>query len=64
MSGYMFINRRYEEMKNDFPKTLSILKSNQKYYKKVLDTVKILDNSKLADLAEKSNCSMGKQKVV
>jgi hypothetical protein len=29
-----------------------------------LDTVKILDNSKLADLAEKSNCSMGKQKVV
>ncbi|MBR7036834.1 hypothetical protein IKI14_03025 [bacterium] len=44
-------------MKDLYPKTLSILESNQMFYKKVLETVKILDNSKLASEAkEEKKC--------
>jgi hypothetical protein len=35
---------------------VAILESNQKYYKRVLDTIKIIDNSKFADLSKKSKC--------
>ena len=56
MSWYYRIHRTYDELKTEYPKTVSILESNQKFYKKVLDTVKIIDNSKLADLSIKSRC--------
>jgi hypothetical protein len=50
-------------LKDEYPKTLSILKSNQLYYKNVLSTVKILDNSLLADLALSSKCPIDKNIV-
>lgn len=56
MSWYYLIHKTYDELKDTYPKTVAILESNQKYYKKVLDTVKIIDNSKLADLAKTSRC--------
>ena len=45
-----------EKLKDQYPKTISILQSNQKYYKNVLDTVKIIKNSELADIAEETWC--------
>ena len=56
MSWYYFMDNNYDELKDMYPKTVAILESNQKFYKKVLDTIKIIDNSKLADLSEKSRC--------
>jgi hypothetical protein len=50
------MHNTYDELKDMYPKTVAILESNQKFYKKVLDTVKIIDNSKLADLSKKSKC--------
>ncbi len=45
-SWYFFITK-YEEIKSLYPQTMSVVNSNQKYYKKVLDKLKILDNNKL-----------------
>jgi len=59
MSGYFNMNPiewDYRRLKATFPQTISILESNQKYYKRVLDTVKILDNTALADNALASGC--------
>jgi hypothetical protein len=47
---------KYEDLKKTYPKTISILESNQRYYKNVLDSLKIIDNSKLANLAMSSKC--------
>ena len=56
MKWYFGYNKEYAALKKEFPQTLDVLKSNQKYYKKVLDSVKIIDNSKLADQAVESKC--------
>ena len=59
MSGYYNMNPidwDYRRLKATFPQTISVLESNQKYYKKVLDTMKIIDNSLLADKALDSDC--------
>ena len=57
MTGYNLSDKTYKELKNLYPKTLAILESNQMFYKKVLETVKILDNSKLASEAkEEKKC--------
>ena len=47
---------KYQDLKKYVPKTVSILKSNQMYYKSVLDTVKIIDNVELAKRAEQVKC--------
>ena len=56
MHWYYLMDNKYEELKDMYPKTVAILESNQKYYKRVLDTIKIIDNSKFADLSKKSKC--------
>lgn len=56
MSGYFNLTDDYKELKNEFPQTIDVLESNQKYYKKVLDSVKIIDNSTLANRAATSKC--------
>ena len=56
MSGYFDMRLQYKELKNEFPQTVDVLESNQKYYKKVLDTVKIIDNTAMADKALVSKC--------
>ena len=56
MSGYFDMGLKYKELKNEFPQTIDVLESNQKYYKKVLDTVKIIDNTAMADRALVSKC--------
>jgi len=57
---YLFENNEtfydYQKLKAEYPKTISILESNQRYYKNVLDTVKIMNNTLLADKAEASWC--------
>ena len=55
-SWYFSITESYKNLKDQYPKTVDVVNSNQNYYKKVLDTLKILDNSKLADI-EKEFCS-------
>lgn len=57
MSWYFLINKWYKDIKENYTKTISVLQSDQKYYKKVLDSIKMIDNSNLADLAKKSKCS-------
>lgn len=57
MSGYYLMAKtelkpEYDSLKEEYPKTISVLESNQKYYKDVLETIKIIDNSKLSDLAD------------
>ncbi len=54
--GYYYIIQKYQELKKLFPQTVEVLESNQEYYKNVLDTVKVMDNSKFAELAEGSGC--------
>ena len=54
--GYYYIIDKYEVLKALFPQTLDVLESNQKYYRNVLDSVNIIDNSKFAELAENSDC--------
>ena len=57
MGWYYFMKvDKYEDLKKTYPKTISILESNQRYYKNVLDSLKIIDNSKLANLAMSSKC--------
>ncbi len=60
MKGYFLINGWYDkDLKKNYSKTVSTLESDQKYYKNVLNSVKIIDNSKLVGLAEKSGCPGG-----
>ena len=63
MTGYRLSQKEYRDLKDEYPKTISILKSNQQYYKNVLNTVKILDNSKLADDAANSKCPIDKNMI-
>lgn len=62
MSWYFGYQEKYTDLKNKFPQTVNVLKSNQKYYKTVLDSVKIINNSELVSLAENSNCSASSDK--
>lgn len=60
MSWYYLIHKKYPQLKVEYPQTLKILESNMSLYrKKSLWTVKILDNDKLASLAEASWCPDG-----
>jgi hypothetical protein len=43
-----------KEIEKTYKKTVSQLKSDQKYYKNVLDTVRIIDNEKLVALVKES----------
>lgn len=52
MSWYYGIGGDYEKVSNRFPQTVNILKSDQLFYKKVLDKLKLINNSELASLAE------------
>ena len=47
---YFFITDDYKKLKDLYPKTVDVVNSNQTYYKKVLDTVKILNNEELANI--------------
>ena len=49
-SWYFFMTDDYKKLKDQYPKTVDVVNSNQTYYKKVLDTLKILNNSELADI--------------
>ena len=54
--GYYYIIDKYDVLKALFPQTVDVLESNQRYYKNVLDSIKLMDNSKFAELAEASKC--------
>jgi hypothetical protein len=56
MSGYNLSDKDYKELKKLYPKTLSILESNQIFYKNVLGSIKIIDNSMLATQTQKTKC--------
>lgn len=53
MTGYNLSDKTYKELNDLYPKTLSILESNQMFYEKILRKVKIIDNSMLAKVAKK-----------
>jgi hypothetical protein len=60
MSGYFnYFKKSWKELNTEYPyaQTLRVLQSNQQYYKRVLGTVKIINNSELADIASnKKKC--------
>lgn len=60
MSWYFMIHDPYETLITTYPKTIKELESNQKSYKNVLNNLSILDNTKLSNLADKSNCPIDK----
>ena len=59
MSWYFnYFKKDFNELNADYPykQTIGVLQSNQKFYKRVLDTVKIINNSELANIALESRC--------
>ena len=57
MKWYFSISEGYNDIKKDYSKVIAILESNQKSYKDILSSIKIINNSNLANIAEKSKCS-------
>lgn len=57
MKWYFSISERYDKINKDYSKTISILEWNQRFYKDILSSLKVIDNSQLANLAEKSSCA-------
>lgn len=55
LSWYFFL-KDGKSLENQYPKTFSLLQTDQKYYRDVLNTVKILNNSKLAQISQDSRC--------
>ncbi|MBQ5945082.1 hypothetical protein IJL65_01430 [bacterium] len=56
-NGYYYIIDKYDVLKALFTQTVDVLEDNQSNFKKnLLDTLKIMDNSKFAELAEDSKC--------
>ena len=55
LSWYFFL-KDGKSLENQYPKTFSLLQTDQKYYRDVLNTVKILNNSKLAQISQDSGC--------
>lgn len=62
LSGYFNMTDSYKKLQSEFPQTISVIDSNQKYYKRVLDTLTFIDNDKLSGIAEKW-CSISDKKV-
>ena len=57
MSWYFnYYDKTFDQLNDKFPDTIDVLKSNQKFYKKVLDSVKIINNSEMALMASNSKC--------
>ena len=50
LSWYYNITEDYDKVRNRFPQTINVLKSNQLFYKKVLDKLKLINNSELAGM--------------
>jgi len=61
MGWYFWFSGEYKDIKDEYPKTISILESNQRFYKNTLDTVKILNNQKLADIVPVVKCPVDNQ---
>jgi len=58
LSWYFNFTEEYETLQKSFPQTIGVLKSNQNYYKKVLESLKIINNDKLSNIAKDSWCPM------
>jgi len=56
MRWYYLLSWEYKELEDDYSKTISILEEDQESFRKVLGTLKIIDNSKLANMAKNSGC--------
>lgn len=56
LSWYFDIIDGYEVLQTKFPQTIDVMKSNQLFYKKILDKLVLIDNDKLVDRAEKTKC--------
>ncbi len=59
MKEYFSISGWYKDLKKNYSKTISILESDQKYYKDVLSSVRIINTSKLAGLVKEGKCPVG-----
>ena len=56
LSWYLHLNKTADVLQEDFPQTISVIKSNQKYHQSILWTLKLLNNDLLFNLAEKNKC--------
>lgn len=56
MGIYSLMDTWYDNLKKSYGRTVSIIEWNQKFYRDVLNSLKIIDNSELVNFAEKSNC--------
>ena len=61
-SWYFSITDGYKKIKDQYPQTLDVVNSNQKYYKKVLEKLRVLNNSELADI-DNNSCAIWWNKV-
>ena len=52
LSWYYGITQDFDKVNNRFPQTIDILKWDQLFYKKVLDKLKLINNSELANMVE------------
>lgn len=60
MSWYYSIDKKYDDIKTLYPKTVSTLESDQIYHKNILDSLKIINNTKLSNLANQTKCPINK----
>ncbi len=54
LSWYFNITDEYTNVQPLYPQTIEVIDSNQEYYKKVLSTIKLLNNEKLVERVEKT----------
>ena len=58
LSWYFNITDAYTNVQPLYPQTIEVIDSNQEYYKRVLGTIKLLNNEELVDRVEKSWCPL------
>lgn len=56
LSWYFNITDEYQNVQPMFPQSIEVINSNQEYYKKVLSTLKLLNNEELVNKVEESKC--------
>ena len=56
LSWYFNMTDGYEVLQSKFPQTIGVMKSNQLFYKKVLDKLELIDNEKLVEKAAEIKC--------
>ena len=63
ISWYFNMTEWYKTLQSEFPQTIDVINANQKYYKQILDGLVLLNNDKLADIANDAECNSNKNQI-